>query len=70
MKIKKILLSLMITLILFSNFNVKAASYSFNFTGPSEATSGQTVTLTITANGLTGKVNLSSTNASLSTNSV
>lgn len=70
MKVKKILLSLMITLILFSNFNVKAASYSFNFTGPSEATSGQTVTLTITANGLTGKVNLSSTNASLSTNSV
>ncbi len=70
MKIKKILLSLMITLILFSNFNVKATSYSFNFTGPSEATSGQTVTLTITANGLTGKVNLSSTNASLSTNSV
>ena len=70
MKIKKNLLSLMITLILFSNFNVKAASYSFNFTGPSEATSGQTVTLTITANGLTGKVNLSSTNASLSTNSV
>ena len=70
MKVKKILLSFMITLIFFSNFNVKAASYSFNFTGPSEATSGQTVTLTITANGLTGKVNLSSTNASLSTNSV
>lgn len=70
MKVKKNLLSFMITLILFSNFNVKAASYSFNFTGPSEATSGQTVTLTITANGLTGKVNLSSTNASLSTNSV
>ena len=61
---------LIIYFILFSNFNVKAASYSFNFTGPSEATSGQTVTLTITANGLTGKVNLSSTNAKLSTNSV
>ena len=70
MKIKKILLSLITVLILFSNINVKAASYSFNFTGPSEATSGQTVTLTITANGLTGKVSLSSTNASLSTNSV
>ena len=69
MKVKKFLLSLMTVLILFSNLNVKAASYSFNFTGPSEATSGQTVTLTITANGLTGKVNLSSTNASLSTNS-
>ena len=61
---------LIIYFILFSNLNVKSASYSFNFTGPSEATSGQTVTLTITANGLTGKVNLSSTNASLSTNSV
>ena len=67
---KKIVAILIIYFILFSNFNVKAASYSFNFTGPSEATSGQTVTLTITANGLTGKVNLSSTNASLSTNSV
>ena len=68
---KKLMLSILIIyFILFSNFNVKAASYSFNFTGPSEATSGQTVTLTITANGLTGKVNLSSTNASLSTNSV
>ena len=61
---------LIIYFILFSNLNVKSASYSFNFTGPSEATSGQTVTLTITVNGLTGKVNLSSTNASLSTNSV
>ena len=61
---------LIIYFILFSNLNVKSASYSFNFTGPSEATSGQTVTLTIIANGLTGKVNLSSTNASLSTNSV
>ena len=68
---KKLMLSILIIyFILFSNINVKAASYSFNFTGPSEATSGQTVTLTITANGLTGKVNLSSTNASLSTNSV
>ena len=61
---------LIIYFILFSNLNVKSASYSFNFTGPCEATSGQTVTLTIIANGLTGKVNLSSTNASLSTNSV
>ncbi len=70
MKVKKFLLILMTVLILFSNLNVKAASYSFNFTGPSEATSGQTVTLTITANGLTGKVNLSATNARLSSSSV
>ena len=67
---KRLIVAILIYFILFSNFNVKAASYSFNFTGPSEATSGQTVTLTITANGLTGKVNLNSTNASLSTNSV
>ena len=67
---KRLIVAILIYFILFSNFNVKAASYSFNFTGPSEATSGQTVTLTITANGLTGKVSLSSTNASLSTNSV
>lgn len=67
---KRLIVAILIYFILFSNFNVKAASYSFNFTGPSEATSGQTVTLTITAIGLTGKVNLSSTNASLSTNSV
>lgn len=67
---KRLIVAILIYFILFSNFNVKSASYSFNFTGPSEATSGQTVTLTITANGLTGKVSLSSTNASLSTNSV
>ena len=52
------------------NTNVNAASYSFNFTGPSEATNGQTVTLTITGTGLTGKVNISSSNATLSTNSI
>ena len=68
---KKLMLPILIIyFILFSNPNVKAANYSFNFTGPSEATSGQTVTLTITANGLTGKVNLSATNASLSNNSI
>ena len=52
------------------NTNVNAASYSFNFTGPTEATNGQTVTLTITGTGLTGKVNISSSNATLSTSSV
>ena len=67
---KGIILILTAILITFINTNVRAASYSFNFTGPSEATSGQTVTLTITGNGLTGKVNLSSSNATLSTSSV
>ena len=67
---KLIILILTVILIAFVNTNVRAASYSFNFTGPTEATSGQTVTLTITGNGLTGKVNLSSSNATLSTTSV
>ena len=67
---KLIILILTVILIAFVNTNVNAASYSFNFTGPSEATSGQTVTLTITGKGLTGKVNLSSSNATLSTSSI
>lgn len=67
---KVIILILTVILIAFINTNAEAASYSFNFTGPTEATSGQTVTLTITGNGLTGKVNLSSSNATLSTSSV
>ena len=67
---KLVILILIVILIVFIKNNVRAASYSFNFTGPSEATSGQTVTLTITGNGLTGKVNLSSSNATLSTSSV
>lgn len=67
---KLIILFFTVILIAFINSNVRAATYSFNFTGPTEATSGQTVTLTITGNGLTGKVNLSSSNATLSTTSV
>ena len=67
---KLVILILIVILIVFIKNNVKAASYSFNFTGPTEATSGQTVTLTITGNGLTGKVNLSSSNATLSASSV
>ncbi len=51
------------------NYNI-ALSYSFNFVGPNTANNGDTVTLTITGNGLTGKVNLSASNASLSDNSV
>lgn len=44
-----------------------AATYSFNFTANQlEANKGDTITLTITANGLTGNVKLSSNNASLS----
>ncbi len=48
------------------NVTVKAAEYNFNFTGSTTANVGDTVTLTITATGLTGNVKLSSTNATLS----
>lgn len=71
--IKKILVRVAITslfLILVTiNYNI-ASSYSFNFVGPSTANNGDTVTLTITGNGLTGKVNLSANNATLSNSSV
>lgn len=67
---KKILLSFVILLLILGTSIVSAASYSFNFTGPTQATKDQTVTLTITATGLTGKVTLSASNASLSNSSV
>ena len=64
---KKIITILTILILLISILNVSAAaSYSFNFVGPTQANKEDTVTLTITANGLTGKVGLSSTNATLS----
>lgn len=56
----------LITQLLFARGKTIAAEYSFNFTGNTTANVGDTVTLTITANGLTGNVKLSSTNASLS----
>lgn len=67
---KRIILSLIMVLIISSACNVKAASYNFNFTGPGEATNGQTVTLTITGTGLTGKVLISGTNVTLSSTQV
>lgn len=71
--IKKILARIMITslflIVVTINYNI-ASSYSFNFVGPNTANNGDTVTLTITGNGLTGKVNLSANNASLSNSSV
>ncbi len=45
-----------------------AATYSFSFTGPTQASSGDTLTYTITANGLTGNVKLSGSNVTLSAN--
>lgn len=67
---KEILLTILASLIIVSTSRVSAAQYNFNFTGPKEATNGQTVTLTVTGTGLTGKVMLSSTNASLSNSQV
>ena len=68
---KKILLSLSIILVIVLNVVYsKAASYSFNFTGPSQASKGETVTLTVTGTGLTGNVILSATNATLGVSSV
>ncbi len=43
-----------------------AATYSFSFTGPTQASTGDTLTYTISANGLTGNVKLSGSNVSLS----
>ena len=44
----------------------KAATYNFNFTGPTTASAGDTLTFTITGNGLTGNVKLSGSNVNLS----
>lgn len=72
-KMKKILIRILITILFLTivmiNYNI-ASSYSFNFIGPSIASNGETVTLTITGNGLTGKVTLSASNATLSNSQV
>ncbi len=70
-KNKKIIIMLIVVTqlvlqVLCCNKNVNAAEYNFNFTGATVANIGDTVTLTITANGLTGNVKLSSSNATLS----
>ena len=67
---KKVLASFIMILLILSTIPVTAASYSLNLSGPAEATKDQTVTLTITGNGLTGAVSLTAKNASLSTSQV
>lgn len=67
---KKIVFSLITILIMLTTCQVFGATYNFNFTGPTEATNGQTVTLTVTGTGLTGKVLLTASNATLSNSQV
>lgn len=67
---KKIVLGFIVSILILCSYSVWGASYNFNFTGPSEATNGQTVTLSVTGTGLTGKVLLSATNATLSNSQV
>ncbi len=64
-------LIILITILLFNlicanMLKCLGANYSFNFTGPTECSKGDTITLTITATGLTGNVKLTATNATLS----
>lgn len=69
MWIKVCTILIIIAIIINASNILVAATYSFNFTAnQSEVNKGDTITLTITANGLTGNVKLSSSNASLSDN--
>lgn len=67
---KKILSVFIIILIILSGCKAFAADYSFNISGPKEASNGETVTINITGNGLTGKVLLSAKNATLNSTQV
>lgn len=67
---KKILSVFTIILIILSGCKAFAADYSFNISGPTEARNGETVTINITGNGLTGKVLLSAKNATLNSTQV
>ena len=65
-RITIVLIFLIIIIGIMGTNQISAANFSFNFVGQTEANKGETITLTISANGLTGRVNLSSSNASLS----
>ena len=73
--INKILMVIMMIVFVISTIEItenvsKAANYNFNLTGSSRANKGDTITFTVTANGLTGNVKLTGSNVSLSNNQV
>ena len=65
-----ILISLITCIINLTENISKAATYKFNLTGQSQANQGDTLTFTITADGLTGNVKLSGSNVNLSSNQI
>lgn len=69
-KINIICISIVFIIFVFGVNCVTGASYSFNLTATSEAKIGDTVTVSIVGSGLVGRVNLKSTNATLSVDRV
>lgn len=67
---KKLISSLIIILLVSVTFNNTKAANSISLSGPSEAKIGDTVTITLTANGLTGNVKLNANNATLSVSQI
>ena len=67
---KRIIISLIMILLILSTFNIVKAADSISLSGPSSAKIGDSVTITIKSSGLTGSVNLSASNATLSTGKI
>ena len=69
---KKLISSLIIIILLIMSavFNNTKAANTISLSGPSEAKIGDTVTITLTANGLTGDVKLIANNANLSVSQI
>lgn len=67
---KKIITSFIAILLILGTFNIVKAADSISLSGPSTAKVGDTVTITIKSNGLTGNVILSAKNATLSVSEI